>query len=120
MTKPSDYPPVKDMDINAIEALIGRLGLERANKVFKEYEARKQYRIDAIKERGIPEFLEPRETRKSITEIKEIYYPKEYKYFEERERWLTDKDFMILLFEGLFYSGSLPLLICLFAYAILV
>tara|TARA_R110002012_G_scaffold313668_1_gene525429 strand:+ start:780 stop:1142 length:363 start_codon:yes stop_codon:yes gene_type:complete len=117
MPKPSDYPPVKDMDISAVEDLLIRLKLEKATENYNEHVELEELRINAIKERGIPELLEPRETRKSVTEIRHNHFPKEPKHFEERERWLTDKDYMILLFEGLFWSGSLPLMLLLFAYA---
>jgi|TARA_R110000824_G_scaffold42657_3_gene125385 hypothetical protein len=126
MPKPSDYPPVKDMDISAVEDLLIRLKLEKATENYNKNVELEEFRINAIKERGIPEFLEPRETRKSITEIRGKYFPKEDPRFPPsfkdngRERWLTDKDYMILLFEGLFWSGSIPLMLLLFAYALLV
>lgn len=115
MTNPSDYPPVKGMSISALEKLLGRLKLDEADKLYEEYNSVEKKRDEAIKERGIPEFAET--PRPPISHIAKKYYP--HKELAEREQWLTGRDYLLLLHEGLWTSGSIPLWICIVAVAII-
>ena len=113
MTKPSDYPPVKDLSISALEKLLERLKIEEADKLYDEYWEVERKRDKAIEERGIPEFSET--PRPPISYIAKQYYP--HKELSERKQWLNGKDYLLLLHEGLWRSGSIPVWICIIALA---
>ena len=113
MSKPHTYPPVEGMSIRALEQLLAREKLKEAERLGEEYNSVEKLQKKVIEERGIPEFRE--KPRHPISYIAKQYYP--HKELTERKQWLNGEDYLRLLFDGLWGSGTIAvwLIICLIA-----